>query len=224
MFDPPPGTDLKFEMDGHTYGGTPSRKGVLEMSKLLKFDEKENFLSSDTPMQFIIKNRKLMNGYSDLSPDKDVATYVSFFCLQSPEHQVIHDELKAKKAHFVSFEHYMREFQTMLYPTLKTFAVQELRKCKQHQKEDVMTYYKRVADLLKILQWDQNSHCDEFISGLRDEFVQTALKSKSYGMNDEGMKLKEIAHHASQVEARDKCSKTLRGLDGRHKDVSTVND
>ena len=71
---------------------------------------------------------------------------------------------------------------------------------------------------------DQNSHCDEFISGLRDKFVQNALKQKSYGVNDEGMKLKEMAHHASQVEARDKCSKTLRSLDGRQKDVSTVND
>merc|ERR1712212_1257359 len=123
-----------------------------------------------------------------------------------------------------SFEHYMREFQTILYPTLKTFALQELRKCKQQQKEDVMTYFKRTADLLKMLQMDHNSHCDEFISGLRDEFVRNALKQKCYGNNDEGMNLKEMAHHASQVEARDKCSKTLRNMDGRQKDVSSVND
>ena len=224
LFDPPPGTDLSFPMDGHTCGGHPDRKGVLDMSKLLKFDDKEKFLSTDTPMQFIIKHRKLMNGYTDLAPDDDLPTYISFFCLQSPDHQIIHDELKSKKAHFTSFEHYMREFQTILYPTLKTFALQELRKCKQQQKEDVMTYFKRTADLLKMLQMDQNSHCDEFISGLRDEFVRNALKQKSYGVNDEGMKLKEMAHHASQVEARDKCSKTLRNMDGRQKDVSSVND
>ena len=118
LFDPPPGTDLKFPMDGHTCGGHPDRKGVLDMSKLLKFDDKEKFLSTDTPMQFIVKHRKLMNGYTDLAPDDDLPTYISFFCLQSPDHQIIHDELKSKKAHFVSFEHYMREFQTILYPTL----------------------------------------------------------------------------------------------------------
>ena len=144
--------------DGQVCGGVPDSDKVLRAGKILKAE----FCESDSPLKYLEKRRLFVNEIRCYFSDLDIYTLLSIFALKGSAYYKIYAPLFDLQCHFTSFLHFLKEFELRIFPNLQSIALATLHTRRQKPDETVRQYFNEFADLLSIVDRDQDDYINEF--------------------------------------------------------------
>ena len=180
--EPGNGTKLKHKTGGHVCGGSGDMKVVKD---LLKFTEKINFAEvkeDESELVAYIRHEGEFLTCMELFGATDLSFYDILACFRQKTMQWRHTmaPLIAKKGHFTSFTHFLREFRAAKWPTLPQLAMIELETCAQKDGEGILAYHERFVELVESMEWSIESKIDWFISGLANEEIRDCIIRRDF--------------------------------------------
>ena len=113
---------------GGLCGASPDTSACAKALKL--FGTK--FEVNDQAANFLEKRRSMMNSFKYNAPSLSLASYISIFYQRSTEKmRLLMDQLTPLESTFTSFAHFVREFESRMYPDLQSISLARFLKCKQ---------------------------------------------------------------------------------------------
>ena len=192
---------------GGICGASPDTSACAKALKL--FGTK--FEINDQAANFLEKRRSMMNTFKYNAPSLSLASYISMFYQRSTEKmRLLIDQLTPMTSFFTSFAHFVREFESRLYPDLQSISLARFLKVKQGSRS-VMEFYLEFHDLCELLNRDEDQHVWEFFDGLSDRHI--AEKSKDQMFEGERT-LKKLVEVASYLEGNRNVQIARRGGSG----------
>ena len=207
--------ELKHEVDGLLCGGSPNSKLIGKL--ISHFDVK--FKMADTIFEYLEKKRVLMSQFRCVMPSKTVYTLISLFTTKARELRKVWQKLLDKKAHFTSFEHFLREVEASRYPDLAQAAYVAFCDCRQKHGESVREYWLQWEDYASLIEVDAADHAVKFIDGIWSEEIRRALRVK-WSETKDFSKLVELADTLEQGDDMERRRKSGYGKGGTVASVS----
>ena len=200
--DPPPGVELKHCSGGYLCGGWGNAKRVSRMIKAtesVKFDEvkkgkKEclNYLSNEARFNAIVKGM--------ITRDTNLYDLLSVFNTKCTHWRYSLEPLLAKQKYYISFKHFLREFQVKRFPMIREESRNEAINCCQAEGEEIAQYYERWSELQKLMGWSLEDRCDSFINGLRSNTIKRLISLENY--STEARTIDQVKDHAVYLSGR----------------------
>ena len=123
----------------------PDSDKVLRAGKILKAE----FCESDSPLKYLEKRRLFVNEIRCYFSDLDIYTLLSIFALKGYAYYKIYAPLFDLQCHFISFLHFLKEFELRIFPNLQSIALATLHTRRQKPDETVRQYFNEFADHLE---------------------------------------------------------------------------
>ena len=171
---------LCHQTTGHLAGGSPNTDAMKWLTKMVTV----TISKSDSAESWIDKYAQLRLQLKCHASNQSLYTILALWVSLTPTLFRHYADLLDKKAHFTSFEHFIKEFTASNFPDLRNIAMTRLMTCKQRDGQSVREYRIDFLELVKMSQRQEADYVFEFISGLRLEKHKRAVESKDWGEED----------------------------------------